>query len=734
MKFYWAEGNTEKEEYVAFRWEFVLKEEQAVTVRIFGASWFNAYLDGAYLTEGPYRFDAAHPQYEELIMRLSAGKHVLSAEVHGENVETRILRKMPPFFGADILGEHGEIAVGKKASILRTPEVWRRINPQLSWCENRDLSYIPDFHGITFDASEWHSPVEVFPDIGALEKADLGKIRRDKLDAKISGRGQLAENFGYCGDDDPVRFFLRNLNTDRNPADGIWLRYDLGKVRLFRFEAVITAPEGSSVEIAYSETLESGRVAPWITLSAGESCNMDRYRLKEGENRFGNLTPRGGRFVELHVIGDPSRIKVENVSFFDRTYFGSPDGSFECGDELINRIWKIGVETFRSCAEDTVTDNPTRERGEWTGDVIGVGIDVCSAAYSDVRLIRRGLQHAAWCASKDGCVAGLCPGSPSYLSTYALQWITACVQYYRMTGDRSLLESLFPYAQRNIGYFRKHLTEKGLDRNVYWTFMDWGYVTNSGESDMGLNLHFHSALKSYIFWAELLSNSDEAAEAAAMLKTVRATISAYLDCLRGNWEEIGMHRAVLALGEGFFEGDDIAECISFVKRHYMNCFPNDPSAPRLGAPDKENPRLITPYFSHYAFKTLWEYGEGDFVLGQYRSCWGWMAEKDNTWLEVFDDRWSHCHQWSGCPTWQLSRYALGIRPRCDIEQDCFEYYRKDCSLPWVKGVYPVAGGGKIYVEHRNGKTEIRSDRKICIFKDGKKHPLLPGKVLTFEVK
>jgi len=37
----------------------------------------------------------------------------------------------------------------------------------------------------------------------------------------------------------------------------------------------------------------------------------------------------------------------------------------------------------------------------------------------------------------------------------------------------------------------------------------------------------------------------------------------------------------------------------------------------------------------------------------------------STWWEVFDDLWSRCHLWSSAPTWQMSRYLLGLSPRFD---------------------------------------------------------------------
>lgn len=115
------------------------------------------------------------------------------------------------------------------------------------------------------------------------------------------------------------------------------------------------------MEIAYCETLQSGRVSPWITLSGGTSCNMDRYILKEGENDFESFIPHGGRYVEIHLLGVRDFSDVD-IKFYERGYFGAPEGNFTCADELITRIWNAGVETFRSCAEDAVIDNPTRER------------------------------------------------------------------------------------------------------------------------------------------------------------------------------------------------------------------------------------------------------------------------------------------------------------------------------------------------------------------------------------
>jgi hypothetical protein len=130
-----------------------------------------------------------------------------------------------------------------------------------------------------------------------------------------------------------------------------------------------------------------------------------------------------------------------------------------------------------------------------------------------------------------------------------------------------------------------------------------------------------------------------------------------------------------------------------MRRHILNCFPNNPDAPRLSDPAVASRQIITPYFAHFAFPPLIQNGHADFVLDQYRACWGWMlSEGRTTMLEVFDPRWSHCHQWSACPTWQLSRYALGLHPRFDEAADQFDLLLRPGSLKRARGGVPIRDG------------------------------------------
>src|SRR3954463_1000596 len=149
---------------------------------------------------------------------------------------------------------------------------------------------------------------------------------------------------------------------------------------------------------------------------------MDHFVARGGVQEFSSFTPKGGRFVEIHVLApDPEKIKFVSTSYLERTYHDRPVGSFECDDVLLNQIWKAGVETYRACSEDAIIDNPTRERGQWTGDAV-IGMETASVAFDDLRLARRALVSAARGARSDGLISGLTP-STTPMSTYACQWV-----------------------------------------------------------------------------------------------------------------------------------------------------------------------------------------------------------------------------------------------------------------------------------------------------------------------
>ena len=692
----WLDGVPASDSHIAFRGSFELASPAEVEIQFLGASWFGLWLDGEYLADGPARFVREFPQRQAQRVPLTAGRHVLSAQVHSFGLSTRLIENIPPFWTCRVLAGEFELPASWKALHLTCyVSGVRRINPQLGWAEWVDTRQLPQgWLQPRFDDSGWPVPTATDPKIGVLTPLTTAEVRHVRHPLRRIAAGELVEVYGYERDDPPARFSLRRLEPGDLPAQGVWARYDLGRVRLGRVRLIIDAPAGSVIECAYCEALEGGRVLPWITLSAGPSCNMDHFVACGGEQEFFALSPKGGRFIEVHVLAPTDQVRFVREEYLERTYHGAPEGEFHSGDALLDRIWLTGIETYRACAEDAVIDNPTRERGQWAGDVATVCMEIAATGFADLRLFRRGLIQCAQCAREDGLIAGLCPGGRGYLTTYAAQWVSACLRYWELTGDKSVLSDLLPAAERNIGAFEKWWTPDGVGDRIGWGFVDWGYVRNDGPVDIGVNLHVAAALRDMVRWCEAIGDGGRRDRFASLSRQLNQSLARSFE--GANWEALGLHRTVLGLLQGFIGKDRERSAIESIKAHILRSFPMSAEGPRLSGPSAANPQLFTPYFAHYVMPALIERGEMDFVLDIYRKAWGWaLGGGRTTWLEVFDTRWSHCHAWSGCPTWQLTRYLLGLNRRFDQGAEHYAFALRPGSLERAQGPLPTLGGGVI---------------------------------------
>ena len=628
-----------------------------------------------------------------------------------------MLDDIRPFLSCEINVSRKLIPISWKAKKLDAFEKTnRRINPQLAWVEWLDTRKLPkNWKFLYFDDANWVTPIAVDAKIGELKKVSINNVKQFEIVPKLIAKGEFIERYGYEKDQPGVRFISRQFNNTELPSQGVWRRYDLGRVRLGRSKFILDLPEGTVVEVAYSESLVNDRVTPFITLSAGESLNLEHFVSKGGKQTLFSITPKGGRYMEIHVLANPKDVKFIDEKYIERGYHGKPEGNFVSNDELLNKIWYTGIETYRACTEDALVDNVTRERGQWTGDAVSVGLDIVSVGYTDLALIKRSLYQSAQSARNDGLIAGLCPGGEAYLSTYALQWISAVVHYYKLTGDKEFLKEMYSYAKNNLKAFEPFVTENGLKDGLAWQFVDWGYFRNEGPIDIAYNLHYYEALKDMTMWSNILNNYSDVELYKSKTEIERNKISIYFKNEFKNknaWQRIGYHSSALALKSNVFNGKRKKEAIDAIKKHILNSFPNKYDAPRLSDPGMNNKQLITPYFAHFAYPTLIENGEIDFVINQYRTAWGWALQNDRTtWVEVFDTRWSMAHQWAGAPTWQLSRYVLGLHPRNDIGENHFELKLFTGDLKNASGEVPIAlsNGKTIKVEWKkvNDKIEYK---------------------------
>ena len=155
-----------------------------------------------------------------------------------------------------------------------------------------------------------------------------------------------------------------------NPESGIYV-YDMGQ----NFSGwaklnTIEAEAGTAIQLRFAESLhENGMIDPASTGGyATYVTQTDKYICKGtgAESWEPRFTYHGFRYVEM--TGFPGKPGLENLEGIVVYTAVDKAGSFECSDEMLNRIHKTALWTQVGNMHSVPTDCPHRERCGWLGD------------------------------------------------------------------------------------------------------------------------------------------------------------------------------------------------------------------------------------------------------------------------------------------------------------------------------------------------------------------------------
>lgn len=686
MKFLWHPKLTRTENaYVLFKGRLYLDKDEKIDIHIVAKDNYRLYINREERLFGPARFAPLFPEYASVTEKMKAGETEITCIVHKYGIDTRFSDKnVPCFFACEIIGENRSYEIEFDVAEMRCFQNHSiRNNPLLGWMEIIDYSKT-DNPAETVEISEFVKAVEIDYEYTELKEQKIMNILDVKTPGKFICSGTFIDRFGSVNDNPAMKFMLRDLETNFQP-DGIWIRYDLCHVGLYRPEIVIKAPKGTIMETGYSCFLFQNRVNPVIPLTGDASHNLDRFILSGEKQKIQTFNYRGFRFLEVHVYGKPEDIEIYEASANQRTYYPEIEGIFSCNDERLNRIWEMCAYTVRNCSEDALTDTPVRERGQWTGDMMASGIENISVFFGEMSLPSRSIIQAYDMRSPEGLVPAQYPGHLVVMPMYSLMWICGSLRYFELTGDKNTLEYVYNGGIQTIESFMRRTVEKGvLKIKGSVDFIDWGYhhiITGEPDTDtdinVTLNIYLIGTINKMIEYDEMFADSKtrqkHIKQAQSLQKIMhrhfyngQGLLKKYVYTDRED-ERAGFNSNVTALYFGLVPEQKKRTVIEYIKEFILSSYPANPDATLLADPNTSYDDTITPYFGHFTFAALIENGEIDFVLEQYRTFWGWMLDQGlTTAAEVFDIRWSHCHAWSACPGWQLSRYILGIWPAKDL--------------------------------------------------------------------
>lgn len=450
--------------------------------------------------------------------------------------------------------------------------------------------------------------------------------------------------------------------------------------------SIITAPRTLMVdfgrEIAgWVEVEVEGASAPDVAIRVGEAqtpqgpfpTNTERL----GDRTIYRLLPTGSftgfRFAWIDFSHVPSPVKLRRVEAIWRMWPANYDGTFECSDPLLNRIWHIGAYTAHLNLDPVAFSAILRpERGDripWMGDDRVTHRTVLNV-FGDYDLVKADLDGFVKPGQKEIALNGI-PG-------YTLDWVIALYDYWMYSGD---------------GDVRLHLADlrtilEGLDTQGTppgWLFTDWepGLQSTSDQSVLA----FHCKYVEAAHVAAAMAHAFGSEKLWDEFRRLSVGQAAFLTGGRRWPAGLGRHALTNALLAGFK-------------------LPFPPDMPGYTA---------TPYFTYYVLEALSAAGQDAKALAAIRTYWGGMVKlgATSTW-EYFLPKWatalkplqqppdvhdprvadfpvSLCHPWSSGATAWLSEHVLGVTPTTPGFSKC-EVRPFFGSLAWARGSVPTPHG------------------------------------------
>ena len=389
--------------------------------------------------------------------------------------------------------------------------------------------------------------------------------------------------------------------------------------------------------------------------------------------------------------------------------------SFECDNDLINRLWKICEYTMLLNSREGFFDGIKRDRWVWSGDAYQSYFVNYYLAF-DKEIVKRTIRM-------------LRGSEPTYkhintISDYTFYWLCSIWDYYFYTGDRDFVCDIYPDMLEILSFVEGRLTPDGMfDRKPDdWVFMDWSTFDPAGPmcaEQMVLCKAYQSVSKC----AKLVGDNGTASRTEKQAEYIKEQINslywceekgAFIDDYKSGRKNVTRHANIFAI---LFDLTTAKRRESIVKNVIYN---------------KEITPITTPYFEFYELDAMCHIGDYEYMTNMLSSYWGGMLALGATTIweefdptkngiehyEMYGGKYekSLCHAWGASPIYLLGKYALGVYPT-DIGYSKFEVKPNLMGFKHFSGTVPTP----------NGTVTVKMDEKqITVFSEAEGGTLVLG--------
>ena len=260
--------------------------------------------------------------------------------------------------------------------------------------------------------------------------------------------------------------------------NGEWV-YDLGQNASGIIRVSVKGAKGQTIQVWPGELIDDDSI---VTQSATGAPFWFDYTLagRDGETWQPRFTYYGFRYLMLknavpQGVPNPQNLPVVTQMQGLHTRNAAPQaGTFECSNDLFNRIYRLIDWSIRSNLTSVLTDCPHREKLGWLEQAHLMGASI-QYNYNVNRLFNKIIDDMRASQEPNGFVPNFVPDiyvsargfrdSPEWGSAYAiLPWY-----FYRWYGDIRPLQNHYDDIKRYVAY----LTSKADNHIVSYGLGDW---------------------------------------------------------------------------------------------------------------------------------------------------------------------------------------------------------------------------------------------------------------------
>ena len=376
-------------------------------------------------------------------------------------------------------------------------------------------------------------------------------------------------------------------------------------------------------------------------------------------------------------------------------------GSFECNDEIINKIFDTAAYTVELNMQSMLWDGIKRDRLVWIGDMHPETLSIISL-FGKHECVTEALTFIREITPL--------PGFMNTMPAYSLWWLAILSDYFMQNADYKLLESEKDYIISLVNFI-DGLLDKGGNLNFPDFFLDWP-TAGLPERKAGVYALLAFAMEKTKALYKALKLDAEILD--GMIKRIDKNLSACNLKQVLSFKYLAGHSSSKDVLDKLLKGG--AEGLSTFMSYYIL------SSMALCGKKTEALEIMKEYYNGMLSRgatTFWEdfdikWLEGSGSIDEFPK----KGEKD-----LHGDygaycykgfRHSLCHGWSSGPVPFIMHHILGIRV---LEEGCKKVEVKPalCGLKWFKGSYPTPYG-LITVEHNGKNVVVKAPKEVEIVK------------------